>query len=270
MINISLIGGNGFIGEYLYNLLLKNGESQVQSLGREAKLSYELKNAEVIVIMTQPNQIVVDEVAKVIGLSKVLKKVIYLSTTLIYPDSPFKQNETVKPEPLSDYEQAKLKEELFLSDTTQRFGVKLSIARLSNVYGDIKNKGIISKILISQIKSQSPKLTISGNPKLKIRDYIFIEDAVNLLKYLVFYNQKTQKEVFNISTGSGYSLDQIIQLIEDLSSKKFEYISSKETIEKKINIGNNKKILKKSGYKIENNIKEGIKKTYYRYLNALI
>lgn len=188
---VILIGGKGFIGEYLTQKLLGK-KYQVFVVDKDSSLKdIQDFSAEVVVVMTQPNRGVLDSVISLTQNSKSIKKILYLSTLLLYPDSKDKLNEKVIPDPKTIYEKDKYSEELLLSDVIKQVGCKLCIARLSNVYGDIKNKGIINILLTSLIKNRSI-LTIHKNSLTKIRDYIFIEDAVNLLEFLIFFDQKNK------------------------------------------------------------------------------
>ena len=51
-----------------------------------------------------------------------------------------------------------------------------------------------------------------------IRDYIYIKDAVNVLVRSLEISSK--EKVFNLSTGKGYSLNEIIDVIRKISGQK--------------------------------------------------
>lgn len=270
MRKIVLIGGNGFIGEYLNKLLKKRKDCEVVIVGRKDFLKSDAcKNTEVIVILTQPDQEVLKEIISFISSSKTLKKVIYLSTILLYPDSSKKQNEQIPPEPKTTYEKSKYQEELLLSKVAKKARYKLCIARLANVYGDVKNKGIINNILLFLIK-KNKNLVIQGDPRLKIRDYIFIEDAVNLLEFLIFYKKSKKKEVFNVSTGIGSSVKELIEKIELAIGKRIHFKTDDQILEKLTNIGENSKLLDQSKYQFRYGLIEGLKKTYKNYLKSYL
>lgn len=261
---VILLGGKGFIGEYLAKAL-DIACHQVIVVEREQNLKdSQFENAQILAVLTQPDPKIIRDVVLAARSFKTLKKILYTSTLLLYPESEKKSDEKVLPVPLTSYEKNKYDEELLLVSGLQKTAVKLCIARLGNVYGDVKNKGVINNIYDSVLKNLD--LKILGDPKLKIRDYIFIEDAVSLLTFLISYNQKPQAEVFNICSAKGHSLNTVIEKIEKISGKKVNFKTGKGVSEKAINIGQNRKILKKSGYKMKYGLKSGLKKTYENYL----
>lgn len=265
---IVLVGGTGFVGEYLSKNLNSRKKDEVVVAGRETSLRNCCKDAQVIVVMTQPNRKVMKELADFTASAKSLNKIVYLSTLLLYPSSTKKNNEEKLPDPLTDYEKNKYKEELFLSEITKKYDRYLTIARLGNIYGDVKNKGIINLLFRALIQKED--LVIQGDPVKKIRDYIFIEDAVYFLEFLVFQSQKKQKEIFNVCTGKGTSLLKLIEKAGAISGGKINFISEEQIREKKAIRGDNRKILALSGYKIKYSLTKGLKKTYQNYLNYLI
>lgn len=270
MRKIILVGGNGFIGEYLYKLLIKRRDAKVQILDRSNfSDSIFYKEAEAVVILTPPSREVIQKIVSAIETSKKLKKIIYLSTILLYTDSILKHSEKDAVVPKSSYEKNKYQEELFISKVSKKAGYGLSIARLANVYGDIKNKGVINKLLVAVIKGKG-NLTIQGDPNLKIRDYIFVEDAVKLLELLIFANQQKQIEVFNICSGKGITIKQVIDKMEKITKKKINVKIGKPILGEKRVIGKNNKILQLSGYELKYNFTDGLKKTYQNYLKAYL
>lgn len=261
---ISLVGGDGFIGEYLSSLLKKKDNCQVVIVEREDSILEKCKKANVIVIMTQPNKKVIEDVKSIVSSSKYLKKVVYLSTLLLYPDLTVKQKEETLPDPKTTYEKNKHGEEIVLAKATKKAGCKFCIARLGNVYGDVKNKGIINNIL--QTLKNNEEIIIQGDPKLKIRDYIFVEDVVNLIEFLIFYDQKEQSDVFNLCSGTGYSIGKLIKKIESVTGKKVNYLVVEPVLEKVINFGDNSKILNRAGFQLKYDLNKGLIKTYQNYL----
>lgn len=285
---ILLVGGTGFIGQYLsHRLAVEDNDITVfhfspLSRGKKIKgiryckvdltqlsslplIKPLTESAGIIVIMTQPSPLIINNIISSIGPKNNLEKIVYLSSLLIYPDSPAKNNENIIPAPETDYEKNKYREELLISDFCKTSGIRLCIARLSNVYGDVQNKGIVNRIFSSLI--EGTPLTIYGDGS-NIRDYIFIEDAINLLKFLIFRDQKNSQEIFNICTGNGYALLDLIKAVEDIARAKISFINKDPVQEKKISIGDNQKILNSMHYKFEYNLTGGLRKSYNNYLKC--
>lgn len=281
---ILLLGGTGFIGEYLTDKLICRKDCEVIVTCKEkpsrpnskncsyVKLNLEraskkleriINSSDIIVILTQPNSKIIENLISSINPKSHLKKMLYLSSVLIYGNSSSNQDEKSALDPATDYEKGKYEEEKKLSEFIKGKEIKLCIARLANVYGDVKNKGLINYIFLSVLNKKEIKVNGKGD---SIRDYIFIEDVANFLEFLVFLNQKSRKEIFNICTGKGYSVKKVIKEVEKKLEKKIKIINGMPVDEKKKIIGNNKKIADLSGIKLKYGLTKGLNKTYKNYL----
>lgn len=258
---ILLFGGSGFIGGHLAEKLGERKDCEIKIAGSRSPAGAEGLDAEIIVVLTQPGP--AKNLLPAITASEKLKKIVYLSSLLIYPDSPEKQDENSRPDPKTEYEKNKYQEELMLWEATEKIGCRLCVARLSNVYGDVKNRGVVDKIMTSLIPGN--KFIVYGDKHKKKRDYIFIEDAVNLLFFLIFYEQQKPKEIFNICTGAGYSIQELIDAAENAAGQKINFEEGAPIFEKQIIIGDNKKILALSRYKFKYDLFAGLKETYKNY-----
>ena len=214
--------------------------------------------------MTPPGSAVRDVLIPEITASKKLKKIIYLSSLLIYPDSPRPQNEKAAPMPATDYERSKYKEELKISRFAKKIGCPLVVIRMANVYGDIKNLGILNNIFLSLIRGHD--FIIRGDGDKIVRDYIFVEDAARLIEFFIFFKQKNQHEVVNVSTGNGYTVRDLVGIVESVTGKRVDFKVGSPTSEKKFSIGDNEKLLKLTNYKFNYSLPEGLRAAYKNYL----
>ncbi len=281
-INILVVGGTGFIGEYLINLLRNNKNCKIFVIHKgkinpkekdpdvsyhEIDLSrvnpfikYKPPIFDIIVILTRPEKNIIKNICKIYN--KKLNKIIFASTLLLYPDSSKKQNEKISPHPITLYEIDKFREEKQLIKFVKNKKIDLCIPRFGNMYGDIKNTGIISKIFKSLIYKKSLEIKGDGSQK---RDYIFVEDAANILNKLIFLKQKNQMEIFNVCTKKSYSILDIIRNIEKIFKERIQYTLTKGVQEKGSVFGNNAKVLHLTQYSIQYNIISGLKKTYLNF-----
>jgi len=286
---ILFFGGTGFVGEYLSKKLVDNGhelivihKSELKPADMIAGASYKkinldnnadaikkaALNAEVAIFALPPDASRLKNIISAILPLQNLKKIIYLSTLLVYPDALRPSDETVHPKPKTEYEKAKLQEEEILTCETAENKVKLCIARLGNVYGDIRNKGIINYIFLTLFKDNP--FVINGNG-VQIRDYIFIAEAARFLNILVDYRQTEKIIIFNICTGKGTSILQLIELAQIVARKKISFSFGQPVLEKKSVIGDNQKILGLNpALKIAYYIEAGMKETYFNYKNKII
>src|SRR3989344_3306721 len=218
--SLLLIGGTGFIGEHLLRVLsaeelhstlvfhaspIKNAQILSPACYKQTNLKEKdprrfeyVKNVERVIILTQPDEVVVNTILKLLDAAPHLRHILYVSSLLVYPDSSAKQTEETAPNPQSPYEAGKLHEELLFGTYATKRNIPLCIARLSNVYGNMNSTGIISK-MFHALRQETP-VSIHGNGAQK-RDYIFVEDVARALAHLLRRDQKSQKEIFNICTG---------------------------------------------------------------------
>lgn len=258
MKKIVIVGGRGFIGGYLAGSLSADGKFAVFAFDRGDYHRIDIiKSAGVIVWLAPPDLESMESFVKMIDLKK-LEKFIFASTLLIYPSSPDAVGESAKPDPQSDYEKAKFFEERFLLQSFSGSAVKLCIARLGNVYGDAKNKGRVSEIIKTIDKKGLYTVRADGR---QLRDYIFVQDAVKYLRFLINYDQTGRAEVFNVCTGIGTSISDLIREIEKAAGKKLRFRYNPAEIEKS-SVGDNSKIILLSGRRPKYDLAAGLAKIY--------
>lgn len=282
---ILVLGGTGFIGNAFVQVLSHRRDYQITVIHRNsieqsskpegvfykrADISQNLQGlrklfneCNYLVILTPTNILALKNIL-FNGKLKSLEKIMYASSILLYKSSLHKHSENSRLKPLTNYEFCKLREEELLRRFANSNGINLAIARLGNVYGTSKNKGVVKLVLdcVNGLKV----LRVNGDGKQK-RDFIFIDDAVNLLDFVLNYEQKRRVEIFNTCTGIGTSLTRIIKIIEKITGKRVEYDVSLKTKEKTVAIGDNRKIIRLSHYKIKYDIESGLQKAYENYKN---
>lgn len=152
-----------------------------------------------------------------------LKKMIYVSsggtvygipqTNPICEDHPT--------HPISSYGITKLCIEKYLALYANLYGLDYRIVRPSNVYGEGQrlhiHQGIIG-VFVDKVFHGEP-IEIWGDGQVR-RDYLYITDLVSAL--VVLLNHEGPTRIFNISSGRGYSVLEIIQIIEKISGKKID------------------------------------------------
>jgi UDP-glucose 4-epimerase len=88
------------------------------------------------------------------------------------------------------------------------FGVNTIIVRPFNAYGPGQNSNFLIPRILEQIKNKQIKLQ---NPKPK-RDFVYVDDLVNFFVLAINY-EKTPYEVFNVGSGTSFSVRQIVDII---------------------------------------------------------
>jgi len=249
---VLVMGGLGFIGSHLSRFLLQEGYS-VRIFDKlygsrnliadiEKKIEVEegdaekpedvlrsLRNIDIVIDLihttvpgasmedpaydVQTN--VVSHVAWLSQLNKTeLRKIIYISSGGTVYGIPQKNpiGENHPTEPISSYGITKLAIEKYVAMYASTYGIDYQICRPSNAYGEGQQlhigQGAIGVFLEKCLKKQQIEIWGDGTVS---RDYIYVADIVRAIVKLIAY--EGQSRVFNISSGRGHSLNEIIKII---------------------------------------------------------
>ncbi|MGD9684665.1 MAG: NAD-dependent epimerase/dehydratase family protein [Candidatus Obscuribacterales bacterium] len=123
-------------------------------------------------------------------------------------------------EPICSYGITKLTIEKYLHLYHHLRGLDYVVARIANPYGERQNpkakQGVIG-VFLGCIVDHQP-LTIFGDGEV-VRDFIYISDAAASLVACAEYKpgeDKAAPRVFNIGSGKGYSLNQIVDTVKQV------------------------------------------------------
>lgn len=198
-----------------------------------------------------------------------IRKVIFLSsggTVYGIPESiPVK--ETDNSNPICSYGIIKKTIEEYLFMFEKIYGLDYFVFRLSNPYGERQNpraaQGAIAVFINKAINKEL--ITIWGDGNI-VRDYIYIKDAVNVLVDAVALTSKNK--IYNLSSGAGYSLNELIDIIKKISGKEInvEY-KDKRNIDVPVNILDNTSVKKTFNWRPETSIEKGMNLVYNHLLN---
>lgn len=196
--------------------------------------------------------------------NKKIKKIIFLSsggTVYGIPEKiPVKEN--YNSNPICSYGIIKRTIEEYLFMFKKIYGLDYFVFRLSNPYGERQNPGAaqgVIPVFINKVLNNQ-KIIVWGNGEV-VRDYIYIKDAVKVLAKAV--DTESAVKVFNLSTGKGNSINEIIKLIKKITGRKIK-IEKKEgrLLDVPISILDNSLVKKIFKWKPETSIKDGIELTY--------
>jgi len=193
-----------------------------------------------------------------------IKKIIFLSSGgTVYgipSEIPVKENYSANPVCSYGIIKRTIEEYLFLYNYL--YGQQYYVFRLSNPYGERQNpnssQGAIGVFLSKVIKNETIEIWGDGET---VRDYIYVKDAVEVLAKSV--SADTDVRVFNLSTGIGHTLNQIVETIGNVSGKKITPVFKKaRKLDVPVNILDNSKVKNAFGWKPLTSIEEGIKNTF--------
>ncbi len=152
-----------------------------------------------------------------------IDRIIYSSTGgQIYGDQDSTPiPESVELNPISSYGIVKLAMEHYLRLAHRRRGLSYYILRIGNPYGplqELSNRhGAVPVIMRCLIEDRAFQMFGSGKT---VRDYIFIEDVARAIMSLI--GSSLKEGTFNVGTGQGISLRELIQAVERVAGKKLK------------------------------------------------
>lgn len=116
-------------------------------------------------------------------------------------------------DPISPYGIHKLAVEKCIEYYGLSYDLNFNILRISNPYGEeqnpFANQGVIAVFLAKALLGQSIEIWGNGNV---IRDYIFVDDVIDACVRVISY--KGNRKIFNIANGIGYSLNELIYIMQ--------------------------------------------------------
>lgn len=249
-----VLGGNGFIGSHLVDLLLQRGhrvrvfdrspnryqapypdvDYRLGQFGDSAEIAEALQDIDVVfhlISTSVPSTSNLDPIADISGnlvatvqllqqMGKLgIKRIVYLSSGgTVYGNPTIEPVPETHPlNPICSYGVVKIAIETYLSMFQQLYGLVPTVLRASNPFGPrqghIGVQGVIPTFLTHLAKGDS--LQIWGDGSV-VRDYIYIADLVELA---ALAGESTAIGVFNAGSGSGYSLNEIIRVIGQISGR---------------------------------------------------
>lgn len=258
---VVVFGGTGFIGEYIVRALEKRGQACVvidAATSRET-VSNAIADAAHVMWLIPPVPGLLKSLARKISAAPRLKKFLYASTTLLYGgDAPQKEDAPLHPS--TDYERAKCEEEEIVRDMFSKHPEALIITRFANVYGGIKNRGVIGKIL-SALRGGST-FVVNGDGSQR-RDYVHVADIARLAVDILF--TPAAHGVYNVSTGTAHSLRELIGKIEQIAGKKVIVKWGNPVEEKHIVVADPAKLKELLHHAELHSLDEGLKETCKLY-----
>jgi UDP-glucose 4-epimerase len=196
-------------------------------------------------------------------LIKGVKKIVYASSGgTVYGEPteiPIKENHHLMPN--SIYGQSKLTIENYLNFYARSTSLEVNILRISNPFGPRQKilgvQGLISVAMGCCFYRRPIKIFNKGEA---VRDYLYIDDVVRALKIGA---EISGSSIVNISSGFGYSIMEVIQLVEEVTQCTMEkiFVSARQG-DVNVNILSNELARQKYGWVPQVDFKEGLSHTW--------
>ena len=293
---IAVTGGGGFIGKALCRRLIADGhtliclrrapglfvegaEVLVGTLQESDAISALVKDADVCVHLASSSgpansngDVLADLELNLRGgvalfqkcVEASVKRVIFTSSggTIYGAPDLLPTPETALLRPTTAYSAVKASLEGYLAVYKYQFGLQHRILRLANPFGPsqaaAKAQGVIP-IFIDRIRNGEP-IEIWGDGSI-VRDFIFIDDVVEAISTCL--DDSGDYETYNIGSGIGRTLNEVISAIEKVSgiSSNVIYKSSRKS-DVPINILDCSLAHAQLGWSAKVNFDQGIEKTW--------
>jgi len=140
---------------------------------------------------------------------------IYASSGGIYnPSANTLLSEKDLPKPASIYAASKLAAESFLQGLATERKLPCDILRLSNAYAPESPENSVIGRILKQVRCRQPIQVMDTTP---VRDFIFIEDIVEGFLRISELPPETNCTITNLSTGTGTSIGEVLNIIKKIS-----------------------------------------------------
>ena len=284
---VLLLGSEGFVGQNLIDGLKEKHElltADVLNSGTHTNYTkfditnldetYSLiKNIDVVInlvthTLTQSlNDVISNANTNIIGLLNVLeacrknkiKKTIFTSaSSIIGLPNTFSVDEKHSVMPKTAYGITKMAAEHYHRLYKEIYDLNYVIFRFFNIYGPHQKNGIIPSFHKKLINNEP--ITIFGEGK-QIRDFVFIRDVVPFFDNVIT-SSKFDNQTYNLGTGNGTTIIEVIEKISKLLSVKPKINFQPERTGEIGNfVANTAFLLYEFGFKPETSIENGLKDT---------
>ena len=184
-------------------------------------------------------------------------KLIFLSTLAVYGNSKkkiLKENTLINP--VSNYAQNKLLAEELIKYYSKNFGIKYEILRTGSLYGI----GLRRQFIYDACKKIYSKNNIFFGTGREVRDWLYADDLVDLI-YIIIKKKALINQIFNVGSGQGLKISEVIVKISELMKIKIKPTFNKIGIDKNPRtLISDITVAKKKGWTPKTSFDEGLKK----------
>lgn len=152
-----------------------------------------------------------------------ISKVLFASAAAVYGEikrRPITEDHPINP--LNLYAETKVKGEELCREYSEKYGIKYTIMRMSNVYGpgfQVKpNLSVVPLFVLKALSNQD--LTIYDNGE-QTRDFVHVGDVVRAYE-LALGVREAENQVFNIGSGKATSVNELAEIIRSAMKELYD------------------------------------------------
>ncbi len=188
-----------------------------------------------------------------------INRLIYLSSYVYGRPHYLPIDEKHKTDIDNPYGRSKLHCENLCKYYSQDYGLNILVLRPFNIFGNGQNSKFLFPTIINQLL-ESEKETIELENLEPKRDYLYINDFIDILNQMIFYYNISGYKIFNIGYGSSYSVREIVMKIMDTFGIYKKIIDNKIVRKNEIMdcFANISKVKKEFSWKPKYTVDEGI------------
>ncbi len=197
-----------------------------------------------------------------------VRSFIFTSTSAVYGEAKVQPTHEDYPTfPISNYAAGKIAGEAYCSSFASTYGIKSTILRLANIFGERSTRGVMPDFY-KKLKKNPEELEILGDGKQN-KSYLYVSDCISAI-LTAFEKQTKIFDIFNVGSEEKHTVDEIASLIANEMdvNPKFEHTGGAkgwagDVSDMLLDV----KKLKSLGWKPQIAFEEGVKK-YVRWLKA--
>jgi UDP-glucose 4-epimerase len=156
-----------------------------------------------------------------------VERLIFASTSAVYGlAKKMPTPETEAPAPISIYGASKSACESLIASYSHNYGIKSSILRLANIYGERLMHGVIYDFY-NKLKRDPNKLEILGDGK-QSKSFLYISDCIDAIM-IIANKQVSEYEVYNVGSETKISVDEIAKFVSNFMGLNPTFIHTGKT-----------------------------------------
>lgn len=171
--------------------------------------------------------------------------------------------------PRSFHGASKAAAESFFVAWAARTGGRLTIVRPSNVYGPgqppTPGFGVVPALL--RCAASGSTFRLRGSPA-SVRDYLYVEDFVDLLARVILAERSESPQIFNASSGIGVQLGDLISRVEQVTGRSIE-VEAVDSLRSEVDsiVLDPAMVRKHHGWRATTSLEDGLAETWKWFAN---